>query len=202
MKINDQHYIVGIDLGTTNSAVAYVDLSADDHSRQTKTFPIPQLTGPGEINRLSVLPSFLYIPGEYDIAKSAVVMPWQRPADHFAGTLARDQGATVPARLVVVCCWGHVGGAGDTPGIAGPGATTSGELPGYAGGGTYGESGCCAWSGPPIAASDASTIGKQSLRRWAMLQASLLREMPFETPRSPFPPHVSAGLHPIHRQER
>ena len=100
MKINDQRYIVGIDLGTTNSAVAYVDLSAEDHPRQIQTFPIPQLTGPGEINRLPVLPSFLYIPGEYDIAKSAVVMPWQRPADHFAGTLARDQGATVPARLV------------------------------------------------------------------------------------------------------
>lgn len=100
MKINDQRFIVGIDLGTTNSAVAYVDLSADDSPRRPQTFSIPQLTGPGEINRLPVLPSFLYIPGEYDIAKSAVVMPWQRPADHFAGTLARDQGAMVPARLV------------------------------------------------------------------------------------------------------
>ena len=100
MELHDQRYIVGIDLGTTNSAVAYVDLSAEGHPRQTDIFPIPQLTGPGEINRLPVLPSFLYIPGEYDIAKSAVVMPWQRPADHFAGTLARDHGATVPARLV------------------------------------------------------------------------------------------------------
>jgi molecular chaperone DnaK (HSP70) len=100
LELHDQRYIVGIDLGTTNSAVAYVDLSAEDHPRQTKIFAIPQLTGPGEINRLPVLPSFLYIPGEYDIAKSAVVMPWQRPADHFAGTLARDHGATVPARLV------------------------------------------------------------------------------------------------------
>ena len=100
MELHDQRYIVGIDLGTTNSAVAYVDLSADEHTRQTRIFAIPQLTGPGEINKLPVLPSFLYIPGEYDIAKSAVAMPWQRPADHFAGTLARDHGATVPARLV------------------------------------------------------------------------------------------------------
>ncbi len=100
MELHDQRYIVGIDLGTTNSAVAYVDLLAEDQPRQTKIFPIPQLTGPGEINGLPVLPSFLYIPGDYDIAKSAVVMPWQRPADHFAGTLARDHGATVPARLV------------------------------------------------------------------------------------------------------
>jgi molecular chaperone DnaK (HSP70) len=100
LELHDQRYIVGIDLGTTNSAVAYVDLRADDHPRQAKIFSIPQLTGPGEIHHLPVLPSFLYIPGEYDIAKSAVVMPWQRPADHFAGTLARDHGAKVPARLV------------------------------------------------------------------------------------------------------
>ena len=100
MELHDQRYIVGIDLGTTNSAVAYVDLQADDSPRRTNIFRIPQLTGPGEINDLPVLPSFLYIPGEYDIAKTAVVMPWQRPADHFAGTLARDHGAQVPSRLV------------------------------------------------------------------------------------------------------
>ena len=100
MELHEQRYIVGIDLGTTNSAVAFVDLRADSHPRQAKIFSIPQLTGPGEINNLPVLPSFLYIPGDYDIAKSAVVMPWQRPEDHFAGTLARDHGAKVPARLV------------------------------------------------------------------------------------------------------
>ncbi|MEJ2640560.1 MAG: hsp70 family protein [Desulfosarcinaceae bacterium] len=100
MELNDQQYIVGIDLGTTNSAVAYVDLTAEDERRRTEIFPIPQLTGAGEISALSVLPSFLYIPGEYDIAKEAVVLPWQRPHDHFAGAFARDHGAKVPARLV------------------------------------------------------------------------------------------------------
>ncbi len=100
MELHDQRYIVGIDLGTTNSAVAYVDLSSEDRPHRTRIFNISQLTGPGEINALPVLPSFLYIPGEYDIAKSAVTLPWQRPADHFAGTLARDHGSSVPARLV------------------------------------------------------------------------------------------------------
>ena len=100
MELHDQRYIVGIDLGTTNSAVAYVDLQVEENRRRTEFFPIAQLTGPGEISDLSMLPSFLYIPGDYDISKEALTMPWQRPQDHFAGAFARDQGAKIPARLV------------------------------------------------------------------------------------------------------
>ena len=100
MELHDQRYIVGIDLGTTNSAVAFVDLQVEESRRRTAFFTIPQLTGPGEISDLSMLPSFLYIPGDYDISKEALTMPWQRPQDHFAGAFARDQGAKIPARLV------------------------------------------------------------------------------------------------------
>lgn len=100
MELIDQRYIVGIDLGTTNSAVAYVDLQAEAGRRRTEIFSIPQLTGPGEISNLTVLPSFLYIPGAYDISKGALTMPWQSPEDHFAGAFARDHGAKIPARLV------------------------------------------------------------------------------------------------------
>jgi molecular chaperone DnaK (HSP70) len=100
LKINDQRYIVGIDLGTTNSAVSYVDLQIEERSRRTEIFSIPQLTGPGEVSNLQILPSFLYIPGEYDIAKEALAMPWPTPEDHFAGAFARDHGSKVPARLV------------------------------------------------------------------------------------------------------
>ena len=100
MELHDQRYIVGIDLGTTNSALAYVDLQADADRRRPEIFSIPQLIGPGEIAGLPALPSFLYIPGEYDISKKALTMPWQSPADHFAGAFARDHGAKVPARLV------------------------------------------------------------------------------------------------------
>ncbi|MBW2370272.1 MAG: Hsp70 family protein, partial [Deltaproteobacteria bacterium] len=65
-----------------------------------KLFRTHQLTGPGEINRLPVLPSFLYIPGEYEISKEALALPWQTSEDHLVGAFARDHGATVPARLV------------------------------------------------------------------------------------------------------
>jgi len=100
LEINDQRYIVGIDLGTTNCAVSYVDLQVEERSRRTEIFAIPQLTGPGEIGNLPVLPSFLYIPGEYDIAKEALAMPWPTTEDSFAGVYARDHGAKIPARLV------------------------------------------------------------------------------------------------------
>ncbi len=98
----DLPFIVGIDLGTTNSAVSYVDLRSlgKKAERPIHIFEIPQLTGPGEFHRLSVLPSFLYIPGEYDVDLTGIVHPWPTSEDHFVGALARDQGAKVPNRLV------------------------------------------------------------------------------------------------------
>ena len=101
MEINDKRYIIGIDLGTTNSAVSYVDLGAEERdSARIRLFQIPQLTGAGEFSRLPVLPSFIYIPGEYDISKTAITIPWKTEDDNFVGSFARDHGATVPARLV------------------------------------------------------------------------------------------------------
>jgi molecular chaperone DnaK (HSP70) len=101
LDLDDQRYIIGIDLGTTNSAVSYVDLNdKDNRGARIRLFPIPQLTGPGEISRLPVLPSFLYIPGDYDISKESLAADGGAHGDHFAGAYARDHGAKVPARLV------------------------------------------------------------------------------------------------------
>ncbi len=64
-------YIIGIDLGTTNSAVAYVDLTGDSGGANlppVQFFEIPQLVAPAEVAPRSVLPSFLYLPGEYDLS--------------------------------------------------------------------------------------------------------------------------------------
>ena len=98
----DHRFIIGIDLGTTNSAVYSADLSAESPSGNIRLFRIPQLTGPGEINRLPVLPSFGYIAGEYDIRKEALRMPWtgESETDFFVGAFARDHGSRVPSRLI------------------------------------------------------------------------------------------------------
>ncbi len=101
MDYSDKHYIIGIDLGTTNTVVSYVDLKSDRlSSKSIKLFTIPQLTGAGEITRHSVLPSFLYIPGKYDIDQKSIKHPWKTKEKKFAGLFARNCGGKVPARLV------------------------------------------------------------------------------------------------------
>ena len=98
----DHPFIVGIDLGTTNCAVSYVDLRAQDEQNppQIQIFNVPQLTNESEIRRLPMLPSFLYIPGEYEISKQSIILPWGTQSDNFVGMFAREQGAKVPSRLV------------------------------------------------------------------------------------------------------
>jgi molecular chaperone DnaK (HSP70) len=101
-------YIIGIDLGTTNSAISYVDLnkltSASDKPQKPPIhiYHIAQLTGVGEVSRLPVLPSFFYIPGPFDINQETISVPWSgtNTPSHFVGAFARDHGIKVPARLV------------------------------------------------------------------------------------------------------
>ncbi len=98
----DHRYIVGIDLGTTNIAVSYVDLTENigkSPKERIRHFRIPQLTGPGEFSPHEVLPSFLYIPGTYDISRRDITIPWSGDPAYFAGVWARDHGAKVPSRL-------------------------------------------------------------------------------------------------------
>lgn len=92
-------YIVGIDLGTTNSAVAYVDRKANDPKR-IRFLDIPQLTAPGEVGHRHVLPSFLYLPGPYELPPGSTALPWDSDRDYAVGEFAREQGALVPGRMV------------------------------------------------------------------------------------------------------
>jgi molecular chaperone DnaK (HSP70) len=91
-------YIVGIDLGTTNSALAYLEnTDADERSRVRE---IPQLVNPGEVEDRSLLPSFLFLPGEMDFPKGSLALPWERNPQFVIGELARKRGGENPARLV------------------------------------------------------------------------------------------------------
>ena len=66
--------IIGIDLGTTNSAVAYVDTSAERW--RVSDFAIPQLVAAGEVEARAVLPSFHYEPAAGEFAPGAMGLPW------------------------------------------------------------------------------------------------------------------------------
>ena len=96
-------YLIGIDLGTTNSAVAYVDTRAADP--RVKVFEVPQLVAPGDVAPRRQLPSFVYLASEIDLAPHETSLPW-RPADPEAalrivvGELARNQGARMASRMI------------------------------------------------------------------------------------------------------
>ena len=92
-------YIVGIDLGTTNSALARCDAITEEDSR-IEVLSIPQLVNPGEVAERTLLPSFLYIPGEFDFPKGSTTLPWDPEPKLVIGELARKRGAESPNRLV------------------------------------------------------------------------------------------------------
>jgi hypothetical protein len=90
--------IVGIDLGTTNSALA--QCNADSEDSRIGIRPIPQLVSPSEVAERTLLPSFLYIPGDFDFPKGSTALPWDPEPRFVVGELARKRGAESPNRLV------------------------------------------------------------------------------------------------------
>jgi molecular chaperone DnaK (HSP70) len=94
-------YLIGIDLGTTNSAVAYVDTRepVTGDTPPIHVFDVPQLIAEGEVGAVPTLPSFLYFANEQD-APGSLRLPWEERPDAVAGVFAREQGALVPGRQV------------------------------------------------------------------------------------------------------
>ncbi|MCX6610068.1 MAG: Hsp70 family protein [Acidobacteria bacterium] len=86
--------VIGIDLGTTNSALAF----GEDEAVQA--FAVEQVVQPGEVRAESLLPSFVYLPGPKDFAEGATALPWDEQPKYVVGTLARRRGAESMGRLV------------------------------------------------------------------------------------------------------
>jgi molecular chaperone DnaK (HSP70) len=96
-----KRYAVGIDLGTTNTVVAYAELG----SREIHLFDIEQLVAPGEVKGATLLPSLRFHPAPGELPENELQLPWTS-SDAAArepvviGMLARKLGAQVPGRLV------------------------------------------------------------------------------------------------------
>src|SRR5688572_6180620 len=89
------HFLVGIDLGTTNSALAYIDLRQRvprGGKPDIRAFPVPQLVNAGVLGERALFPSFLYLPGEHDLPAGAAALPWDPSAVRVVGEFARAQG--------------------------------------------------------------------------------------------------------------
>jgi molecular chaperone DnaK (HSP70) len=94
-------WLVGIDLGTTNTVLAY----GRNGPGGIELFQIDQLVAPGEVAGAPLLPSMRYHPGPDELAPGALQLPWQQPdvagVERVAlGRLARVLGAATPGRLV------------------------------------------------------------------------------------------------------
>ncbi len=88
---------VGIDLGTTNCAVAY----AEPGEGRPTPVPVPQILAAGEVGERPLLPSFLYFPAPGQLPDGALRLPWSAESpSEVVGAFARAQGATTPVRLV------------------------------------------------------------------------------------------------------
>ena len=91
---------LGIDLGTTNCGLAWIDGQADGNNAAVQTFAIPQLVGPGEVHAEPLLESCLYLsqPGEF--AEGALDLPWRQDSLEIVGRFAHRRGAETLGRLV------------------------------------------------------------------------------------------------------
>ena len=95
-------YAIGIDLGTTHSALSYQSMDAKaGRGAQQAVLPVPQLTAPGTLEPRQLLPSFLYLPADAEFPEGSLALPWNKQAGkQVVGELARTHGAKVPTRLV------------------------------------------------------------------------------------------------------
>ena len=99
-------YVVGIDLGTTNCAVAHAEIAAagdagaDQLGGAVTPVAMAQLVAPGEVAERPMLPSFLLLPTPLEVAPEAMALPWNPAPGHVVGELARERGAELPQRLV------------------------------------------------------------------------------------------------------
>ncbi|HEX8915700.1 MAG TPA: Hsp70 family protein [Humisphaera sp.] len=102
-------FLVGIDLGTTNSAVAFVDTA--EKAWAVRDFAVPQLVGAGLVEPRATLPSFHYESAAGELPPDALRLPWAGGSSESGsggadeprtavGVFARDHGASVPGRLV------------------------------------------------------------------------------------------------------
>ncbi|CAH0525924.1 Hsp70 family protein [Vibrio hippocampi] len=99
-------YLVGIDLGTTNTVVAYCEIQHDLSQSPVSLFEIDQLVGPGEVARKPLLPSFRYHPATDQVAQADLALPWESTLVQgdieqvIIGEWARELGAKVEGRQV------------------------------------------------------------------------------------------------------
>jgi hypothetical protein len=91
-------YVVGIDLGTTHSALAFADASATSDKPRIDVMPISQIVARGQLEAQALLPSFLYF--AHLSSDGPMALPWDPKRTYAVGEYARSRGVEAPARLI------------------------------------------------------------------------------------------------------
>ncbi|MGZ5971294.1 MAG: Hsp70 family protein [Polyangiales bacterium] len=123
-------YSIGIDLGTTHTALSYVDLDlAEGEEAPPSVFAIPQLVAQGSVDALPLLPSFLYLP---HASEGPQPLPWDAKRDYAVGEHARARGSDAPMRVIASAkswlCHAGVDRRAPILPVIPPGAPVEGEL--------------------------------------------------------------------------
>jgi molecular chaperone DnaK (HSP70) len=97
--VSSARYVVGIDLGTTHSALAYAKIPADgdESAARAEVLSIPQLVAKGTVEARELLPSFFYVAHE---SEGPQVLPWDAERKYVVGEYARARGVDAPARVI------------------------------------------------------------------------------------------------------
>ncbi len=94
-------YAIGIDLGTTHSALSFQSMEATaGRGAGQAVLPVPQLTAPGTVESKQLLPSFLYLAAAAEFPPGSLGLPWNKTLGLVVGEFARTHGGKVPTRLV------------------------------------------------------------------------------------------------------
>ncbi len=93
-------YIIGIDLGTTNSCMSYVDTLSSSKSPPIQLFSIPQVVNRGHVESKPLLPSFCFLHPKGENLEQ-FRLPWSKSStNHTVGVFAQKEGAKTPTCLV------------------------------------------------------------------------------------------------------
>ncbi len=99
--MNSSKFILGIDLGTTHSVLAYTEArAAEDTEPIIRILNVPQILSPGELKAQPLLPSFIFLPGPHDVPHGSLALPWDPQVDFAVGEFARKRGAELPNRMI------------------------------------------------------------------------------------------------------
>ena len=94
-------YVIGIDLGTTNSVVAYASTDVDSDTPSIELLQLPQLIAAGTVEAHESLPSFVYLATEAEANNQSLDLPWPSETKTAVGQFARTRSADAPNRSVV-----------------------------------------------------------------------------------------------------